>query len=146
MKSFNLESSTQIIEFTHKLQNNFYTRINNVTTNSRAGNVGIRFVGFGIGLSSAALTVMGVVGSLGESIIKNFGNIIMSIKKRNMECFFKGLNGVFIGTPLSLLAVIILPFHVIIGTTITTVAFIIHPNKYSAWRAKAHSPSTLPLN
>lgn len=140
MKSLNFESMTQVIEFTHKTQNILYKKIH-IVTNTTKGNVGMRFVGFGVGLSSSALNAMGIVGSLCECIIKGVGNLVLAAKDKKMSALFNGLKCTFAGVPLSVLAVVILPIHIVVGTSITTVGFLVSPKKYSNWRAESHSPN-----
>lgn len=139
MEAFNLKFSAQCTSFENEVKARMYTKLAEVSNNA----VWLRFVGIGVGIASAILTIAFRIAQIGEALIKAFGNIFGAICSKGSD-WRLGFWQLFVLLPLSLVDMLVSPFYGLIGTVATTVCMAAEPVIFVTKRIAIHAIGVTP--
>ncbi|MEM1282050.1 MAG: hypothetical protein AAGG81_00700 [Chlamydiota bacterium] len=100
----------------------------------------IRVSSSSIALTSSVLKVSMRICSVVETIIKGLANILAFAYTDRCE-FFAGVNQLFVKLLMDVLALLLTPAEVCVGTIVTTGGILLNPKKYAEDRRSVHLKS-----
>jgi len=134
---YEFSTHLQIEKLLNNVQAELFDKVCDLSKKSKGYKVLTHFLGFGVGVSSAALHLAAKICTIGETIIKGLSNLFAAPFVKNSN-FVTGLQQLFIELPFSIVQILISPIYIIVGTTITTSAMLIMPTTYTNFRYNYH--------